>query len=60
LDRKATLVDQPMVVAAEQQQVVELRLPAPRPVAQMVSVDEAGVLAAWEAAGSIAGVERPA
>jgi hypothetical protein len=60
LDREPTLVDESVVVLAQKQQVVELRLPAPRPVAQMVNVDEAGVLASGEAAGSIAGMECPA
>jgi len=47
-------VHEPVVPPAEQDKVVEHRLAAARPVADVVRVDNAVVFAAWEPAASVA------
>jgi hypothetical protein len=52
-------VDEPVMAAAQQEKVVRARLATPRPVSDVVGVDEALVVAAREAAAPVAGLERP-
>src|SRR6266487_3053736 len=48
-----------MVPPAEQHEVVQARLAAPRPVANVMGIDEEAVLTAWEAAAVVAPLQRP-
>jgi hypothetical protein len=54
LDRVAALVQEPMVPPAQQDEVVHRRLAAAPPVADVVGVEEAPVLAARKPAAPIA------
>src|SRR5207247_1724671 len=58
VDAVAAFVDEPMVVTAKQQQVLHRRRSAAGPVVDVVGVEEAPVLAAGEAAASIARAQR--
>ena len=60
LDRVAAFVDQAVVMAAQQDEVVEAGLAAVGPVVDMVGVDEAAGRAAGEAAARVAALERAA
>src|SRR5690606_31978573 len=57
-DPKPTLVHQPVMVRAEQQGVVEARLPAVRPMHDVMSVDVTLPMAAGKCAAAIARPER--
>ena len=61
LDRVPALVDEAVVVEAEEDEVSEARLAALRPGDAVVGLEEAPALAAREAAAAaVAGLERPA
>ena len=60
LDRAATFVDEPVMAAAEQDEVVDAGLASMRPVVDVVGVDETVVLAPREAAAAVATSQRPA
>jgi hypothetical protein len=53
-DREAALVDQPVMVAAKQDEVVERRLSALRPMADVVGVDVTVPLATRELTALVA------
>ena len=59
VDAVAAFVDEPMVAAAEQEQVAERGRAASRPVVDVVGVEEAAVLAAGKAAAAVAPADRP-
>ncbi len=54
LDREPALVNEPVVVPAELHQVVERRLPAARPVLEVMGIDEPSAIAAGESASAVA------
>jgi hypothetical protein len=53
-------VDSAVVAAAEQNEVSDCRFAALRPVADVMGIDEAAVLAAGEAASTVAATQRTA
>ena len=57
---EAPLVQQPVVVRAQQHEVLQARLPAVRPVPDMMRVQPPRVRAPRKAAGPVASGERPA
>src|SRR5438067_43632 len=59
LDRETPLVDEPVVEGAQLHEVAEVGPPAPRPVLDVVRMEEAGVVAAGEPASAIAASQRP-
>jgi hypothetical protein len=58
-DPEAAFVEETVMVGAELDEVVEGGLPAPRPVADVVPLQEAAVLTTGEAAASVPRGERP-
>jgi hypothetical protein len=59
LNGEATLVDEPVVVAAERHEIVEVGFTAVGPVPDVVGVEKGGVVAAREGAAPVTGEERP-
>ena len=55
----ATFVHEPMVKAAQRDEVAELRLPAISPVLDVMAFREARAIAAREAAAAVARLQRP-
>jgi len=53
-------VHETVMAAAEQHEILECRLTAARPVADVVRVDEPAVLATWEATPAVSRSERAA
>jgi hypothetical protein len=59
LDAVAALVHEPVMAPAEQHEVLEARLAAAAPVADVMRIDEEPVLTAREAAAAVAPLQRP-
>lgn len=60
LDPIAAFVDEPVVAATKEHEIVDLRVSSVRPVPNVVRVDEPAVLAAGEAASAVARAKRTA